>query len=106
MALVFAAGCAQTTGPHLSSATPSPAAHGQVVTIAGERMCDGNCTTAAGEFAIGGEADTPAVQLPVVAFADTSAQVSIPDVAPSGNTSIILTVNGSSSNALAFEVLP
>jgi hypothetical protein len=106
LAVLLAAGCAQTTGPHLSSAMPQPAAHGQVVTITGERMCDGNCMTAAGEFAIGGEADTPAVQLPVVAFADSSAQVSIPDFAPSGTTSIILSVNGSSSNALAFEVLP
>jgi hypothetical protein len=85
---------------------PSPAAHGAIVTIARERTCDGNCMTAAGEFAIGSEADTPAVQLPVLAFADTTAQVSIPDLAPPGKTAIVLTVNSSASNALAFEVLP
>jgi uncharacterized protein (TIGR03437 family) len=79
---------------------PSPAAHGAVVTIAGERMCDGDCTTAAGELTIGD------VRAPLLAFSDTSAQISVPSVAPAGTTEIVLTVGGSSSNALAFEVLP
>jgi hypothetical protein len=100
VALVFAAGCAQTTGPHLTSATPSPAAHGATVTIAGERMCDGDCDTAAGELTIGN------VRAPLLAFSDSSAQIAVPDIAPAGKTDIVLTVSGSSSNALAFEVLP
>lgn len=98
--LVFAAGCAQTTGPHLTSATPASAGHGAVVTLAGERMCDGDCATAAGELTIGD------VRAPLLAFSDTSAQIAVPDLSPAGTTSIILTVNDSSSNALPFEVLP
>jgi hypothetical protein len=98
--LVLATSCAQTTGPHLISATPSPAAHGAVVTVAGERMCDGDCSTAAGELTIGN------ARAPLLAFSDSSAQISVPDVAPAGRTEIVLTVSGSSSNALAFEVLP
>jgi hypothetical protein len=39
-------------------------------------------------------------------FGDTSAQVMIPNIAPVGETHIVLGVNGTSSNALAFEVLP
>ena len=99
-ALVFAAGCAQTTGPHLLSVMPSPAAHGTIVTVAGERMCDGDCSTAAGELTIGN------VRAPLLAFSDSSAQISVPDIAPAGMTEIVLTVSGSSSNALAFQVLP
>ena len=40
LAVLLAAGCAQDIGPHLTSATPSSAAHGATVTIAGQRMCD------------------------------------------------------------------
>lgn len=104
--LLLAAGCAQDTGPHLSSATPASAGHGATVTIAGERMCAGDCAHAAGEFIAGIGGDLPAVQLPVVALADTSAQIMIPDAAPAGHVSIVLTVNDASSNALGFEVLP
>jgi hypothetical protein len=104
--LLLAAGCAQDTGPHLSSATPSAASHGATVTIAGERMCAGDCAHAAGEFIAGAGADLPAVQLPVVSFADTSAQVTIPAGAPTGHVSIVLTVNDTSSNALGLDVLP
>jgi len=100
MALVFLAACAETTGPHLSSATPSSAAHGAVVSLAGERLCGGDCAHAAGMFDVGD------ARAGVVALTDTSAQISIPDIAPTGTTSIVLTVNDSASNALAFEVLP
>ena len=106
LAVLLAAGCAQDIGPHLTSATPSSAAHGATVTIAGQRMCDGDCAHAAGEFIIGGAADQPAVQLPIVAFADTDAMVTIPDGAPVGHVSIVLTVDDSASNALGFDVLP
>jgi hypothetical protein len=98
--LVFLAACADTTGPHLTSVTPASSAHGTVVTLAGERLCAGDCATAAGMFDIG------STRASVVTLTDTSAQISIPDIAPAGKTTIVLTVNDSSSNALAFEVLP
>ncbi len=104
--LVLVAACAETTGPHLTSVMPAAASRNSVVVVAGERMCAGNCATAAGQFQLGGAVDLPAYQLPVVALTDTSAQVSIPSIAPVGKTSLVLTVNDSASNALAFEVLP
>jgi hypothetical protein len=105
-AWLLVAGCAQTNGPHLVSSTPASAPHGSTITIDGERMCASDCTTAGGEFAWGLGADLPAVQLPVIALADTSAQVMIPTAAGTGRGVITLTVNDTSSNALAFEVLP
>lgn len=104
--LVLVAACAETTGPHLSSATPSASGHNTVVVISGERLCAGNCATAAGNFAFGLGADLPSVVLGLVSLTDTSAQISLPPIAPAGKGDIVLTVNDSSSNALAFEVLP
>ena len=97
---MLVAACAETTGPHLSSVTPAASGHNTVVTIAGSRLCDGDCVHAAGMFDIG------SVRASVIALSDTSAMLSIPDIAPAGKTSIVLTVNDSASNALAFEVLP
>jgi len=104
--LVLLAACAETTGPQLSSATPSASGHNTTVAIAGERLCAGNCATAAGSFVFGLGADLPSVVLGTVSLTDTTAQVSIPDIAPAGKGQMVLTVNDSSSNALAFEVLP
>ena len=69
------------------------------MTLAGERLCDGDCMAAGGEITFGN------VRAPVVALSDTSAQVVVPDAAQIGKTSIVLTVNDTSSNALAFTVL-
>ena len=98
--LVLVAACAETTGPHLTSAMPAAASVNAVVTVAGERMCAGDCLHAAGMFDLG------SARASVVALTDTSAQITIPALAPAGKTSIILTVNDSTSNALPFEVLP
>jgi len=73
--------------------------YGAVVTIAGERMCDGDCAHAAGELTIGDARAT------LTAFADTSLQMVVPDVLPPGEASIVLTVNDTASNALSFVVL-
>ncbi len=98
-AVLLLAACAQTNGPHLASATPSSGPTGTTVTLAGERLCDGNCATAGGEITFGD------ARAPIVALTDTSAQVVVPDAAQIGNTSIVLTVNDTASNALSFLVL-
>ena len=99
MAALLVAGCAQTNGPHLGSATPSQGPYGTTVTIAGERLCGGDCMTAGGELTFGD------ARAPLVALTDTSAQVVVPDGAVIGKTSIVMTVNDTASNALAFVVL-
>lgn len=96
---LLVAGCAQTNGPHLTSATPASGPYGTTVTLAGERLCDGDCMTAGGEITFGD------VRAPIVALSDTSAQVVVPDAAQLGKNSVVLTVNDTASNALAFLVL-
>ena len=96
---LLAAGCAQTNGPHLASVTPSQGPYGTTVTIAGDRLCDGDCMTAGGELTFGD------ARAPVVMLTDTSAQAVVPDGAVIGKTSIVMTVNDTASNALAFVVV-
>lgn len=103
--VLLAAGCAQDTGPHLSSASPASAQRLAHITIAGERLCGGDCAHAGGQFVITLAPDGP-VQLIVETVVDTQAQLLIPNAADIGHSEITLTVNDQSSNALAFEVLP
>ncbi len=99
------AGCADDGGPRLDGATPSTTNPGGMVTLTGSRLCgvDGDCDTAAGEVLIGLE--LPQVQAQIISYDDTEAVIEIPDITPAGKTSLIVTVDERSSNALAFEVL-
>ena len=99
LAALLVAGCAQTTGPHLISVTPTQAPYGSTVTLAGERLCEGNCMTAGGEVTFGN------ARASLVSLTDTSADVVVPGGAVIGKTSIVLTVNDTASNALAFTVV-
>ncbi len=86
--------------------SPGSAAAGAVVTLMGERMCGptGDCSTAGGQIQIG--LALPGVEALIEMFSDTSAQISIPALAPAGDTQLVLVVDDQSSNALAFTVLP
>ncbi|MFT3695241.1 MAG: hypothetical protein QM831_19065 [Kofleriaceae bacterium] len=50
--------------------------------------------------------DLPAIDAQITAYTDTSATIVIPDLAATGDTEIVVTVNNRSSNGLAFTVLP
>lgn len=97
--------CADDGGPRLDAATPAAAARNARVTLTGRRLCGprGDCATAAGEVQLG--LALPMVRAVVVSFSDTSAQIVIPPVTPLGPTTVLVTVNERSSNALAFEVV-
>lgn len=103
---IFAGGCAETSGPRLESVTPSAARRGELVAIAGHRLCgaSGDCETAGGEVQLG--LDLPTVRAQIISYADTEAEILVPDLVSVGRTSIVFTVNEFSSNELAFEVLP
>jgi hypothetical protein len=102
-ALLLLGACAVEHGPQLSSVTPPASRPGETVTIAGARLCDGDCDTAGGSIVIG--YDSPVVAM-ILEYGDTTTTIRIPTITPSGATVLIATVNERSSNALAFEVLP
>ncbi|MEO7732493.1 MAG: IPT/TIG domain-containing protein [Kofleriaceae bacterium] len=105
VALVLA-GCADDAGPRLDAVTPAGAIRGGMVTLTGRRLCgaQGDCARAAGEVQVG--LALPTVRAVVVSYSDTSAQIVIPDLAPVGPTTLVVTVNERSSNAVDFEVVP
>ncbi|HET9626116.1 MAG TPA: IPT/TIG domain-containing protein [Kofleriaceae bacterium] len=103
LAAAALAGC-YDTGPHLDSATPNPAFHNDVVTISGSNLCgdSGACAGAAGTVDLG--INPPFVRMPVTSYGDGTITIVIPPVAPVGPTQLTVTVNDTSSNAIAFEV--
>ena len=105
LALALAGACADDGGPRLDTVSPESAPRGAIVTLTGTRFCGsaGDCDNAAGQIQIG--LDQP-VRAQIVSFGPTAAKISVPQVAPAGDTELVLEVGGRSSNALAFQVLP
>jgi hypothetical protein len=105
-AIASTGACATSAEPRLLAAMPASAPRGAEVTVSGERMCGPahDCGRAGGQILLG--VDPPQVAATIVSYTDTSAVIGIPQVAPVGGTSIVLTVDDQASNALAFEVLP
>jgi hypothetical protein len=107
LAVVLAlAGCADDGGPRLEQVAPIAGARNATVRLTGRRLCgaSGDCARAAGEVQIG--LALPMVRAIVVRYEDTAAEVVIPPVAAIGPTTLLVTVNERSSNAVDFEVLP
>lgn len=104
--VLAAASCADDGGPRLDSVTPSAAARNAMVTVSGQRLCGAtsDCTHAGGEIVLG--VSLPQVHTNVISYDDDNAVIVIPAVAAVGATHLIATVDGRSSNALPFEVLP
>lgn len=102
--ILLLAGCAIEHGPTLVAADPAQAQRGALVSLTGMDLCDGDCTTAAGEVLVGlGETQ---IRAGIASYDDAMAVIAIPDVAPIGATQLVVSVRSTSSNALAFEVLP
>lgn len=106
VALATLSACADDGGPRLEAASPAAAPRNAMITITGRRLCgsSGDCATAAGEIQLGLE--PPMVRAIVVSYSDSASQILVPAAAPIGATSLIVTVDERTSNALAFEVLP
>lgn len=84
---------------------PDRAGIGATVEIVGDRFCGSaaDCSVVAAKLEIG--VDAPIVQAQIASYADTIATFVVPTIASPGETDIVLTVNGRSSNALPFVVL-
>jgi uncharacterized protein (DUF111 family) len=85
---------------------PSAAARNAMVTLTGTRLCGaaGDCMHVGASVQLGLE--LPMVDAAITAYSSSTASIVVPDVAPIGKTSLVVTVNGQSSNALGFEVTP
>ena len=105
-ALALAGGCADDGGPRLTSITPVSPHQGDPVELAGTRFCGahGDCTNIAATVMLGDSA--PFFDAPAVMWSATLADVDIPLDAPVGKTSLVMTVDDRSSNALEVEILP
>ena len=104
-ALVLAACTPDETAPHLDGVTPTSARAGASISLVGDNFCGAaiDCVDVPAKFEFG--LDPPMIQALVQSFASSSATIQVPPLA-AGPTSILLTVEGRTSNALAFEVLP
>jgi hypothetical protein len=97
------AACSTNDGPHLDKAEPASAPVDAIVALSGTHLCGpkSDCTTAAGQVQIG--LSNP-VMAAVEMTSDTSIVIVIPAIAPIGKTDLVLTVDNTASNALAFEI--
>ena len=104
--VVTVVGCADDGGPRLTSVMPLRAPVGANVELRGERLCANHveCAGVAATVELG--LSPPVVQATILAYTDVMATIQIPSVAVAGETDLVLTVDGRSSNALSFEVLP
>jgi len=98
--------CAETGGPRLSSVTPEQAPAGANVVLQGMRFCGEHvaCAGVTANVVLG--LSPPILQAVIVSYSDMAATIQIPTVAEARATDLVLTVDGHSSNALSFEVLP
>lgn len=106
-----ATGCGDEAGPHIDEVMPNAAARGTDVDIIGARFCgdgdaaeeDGSCKQPpAGSVSFGASVDV--VRATVVGWTNDRITVTVPSAAAEGATLVVVTLNGTSSNAAEFEV--
>lgn len=110
-ALAALAACAPADGPRLDGIAPAAARRGAPVTLTGRDLCGGTATgTGACEPLPSGAVDfglsPPMVRAIVRSWDDAQISVTVPAQVADGATSVYVTVDGRTSNALDFEVLP
>jgi hypothetical protein len=106
--IVVAAGCDAGGGPHIDSVAPRAGRAGDAITLSGRGFCaDVGATADCGRSTAGYVAfgiNPPMVRAAVSSWDDTAIVVTVPESVARGGTELIVTVDGLSSNAAAFEV--
>jgi hypothetical protein len=103
--LLVAACAADDGGPRLESVMPTAAGRNTMVTLTGTRLCIPPANTdLCSPLTVALGLDLPMIDAPVTSLSATTATFAVPDAVPIGATEIIVTADGRSSNALAFEV--
>lgn len=97
--------CADDGGPRITSVMPPAAPHGGTVWVHGIDLCEGrpSCHGLGGNVQLG--LGSPSYQAPVVDATPEMWRFQVPDFVPIGETDVLLTLDGRSSNALPFEVI-
>jgi predicted small lipoprotein YifL len=102
------------SGPEIDAIAPASGARGAAVTITGVRFCgdgddaagaDGACTTPPAGFVNFG-VDADVARATVTSWRHEEIVVSVPQAVVDGTNQVIVTVNGVSSNAAEFAVVP
>ena len=111
LALAAGLGCDAVPGPTVDAVAPVAAARGADVVLSGAGFCGAGAVNAgacvelpSGAVDVGLRA--PIVRAPIVAWGAEAIVVTVPTQAALGATAIYVTVDGRSSNAVDFEVLP
>ena len=95
----------------LTAVEPAAAGRGAAVTLTGLDLCGGTATAAGAcdplpSGAVDFGLSPPIARAAVVRWADAAITVTVPTPVAIGATSVYVTVDGRTSNALDFEVLP
>lgn len=100
--------CAAEDGPRLDAIAPVGGARGAMVTLTGAGLCgpdNPGCArlpSGAVDFGL----TPPIARAAIVTWADDAIAVRVPAAVDNGATTVYVTVDGRSSNGIAFEVLP
>ncbi len=97
-------GCIDEGGPSLDSLSASVGQVGSTIELNGTRLCGAldDCSAATGSVTFD---DATAHGAPIVGVTPTTLRVVVPPMSP-GVKRVVAIVDGESSNALEFEVVP
>jgi uncharacterized protein (TIGR03437 family) len=109
LAISIGLGACVDNPPHVDAVMPMTAAHGDQVTLTGERFCqsagvnaDGSCARpVSGEVDFSVDGPAPAM---AISWTDTTIVVVVPERAPTGGTEVYVTSGGKSSNAVDITI--
>lgn len=101
----FVAACGGSGGPTIDAVMPAAAQPTALIELMGSDFCGGLSCDAAGGEVLFGLGSTP-LRAQTASYDDGTIVLSVPTFADVGKTQIVLDVNGESSNAIDFEVLP
>jgi hypothetical protein len=105
--IMLGMGCSSSSdGPHITSVSPEMVMVAEAITITGTEFCGSSGVCAEADINIQLGTDPPYFN--VMPQMETATQVValIPADVGTGNTQLVMTVNGNSSNGVSLDILP
>lgn len=103
--LAIALSACSSSGPHISSVSPTSIAQGGEFTITGKDLCGSSDACGAAEVDIQIGTESPYFQVMPEMLAADSITALLPFTITTGETQLAVTVNGESSNGISITVL-